>query len=303
MVTLVTGAAGYIGLRLVADLVADGVNVRAIALPHDRRGVRRLEALGVEVWPANLLDRDSLRGAGAEVATVFHLAGSHTADIDAVRRLYVGGTQNLCDELLSSGPPSLLIASSNSSVYGDCGDRSIAEDSLPGRPHPFGAITAAMEQQLLTAYTRAGLPVVLLRVADVYGAGRANIVDAIARGRVMMPGDGTNWTSHIHIDDLVRILRAAERLTIGQTYNVADEMPTRAVEFHRLAAFLAGVSAPVPAPADRLSDLDQHSFDSLRALSVRLSASKLFHAIGVRLDFPTIQEGLRALAAAPTRAD
>jgi hypothetical protein len=70
-VHLVTGAAGFLGRHLVAQLAASGVAVRAAALP--REDASALVALGVEVARADLTAPETLPPLFAGVTRVFHL--------------------------------------------------------------------------------------------------------------------------------------------------------------------------------------------------------------------------------------
>ncbi len=54
---LVTGATGGVGAPLVAELLAMGLDVRAVVRLHDARSAR-LAALGAEVVVADLYDPD-----------------------------------------------------------------------------------------------------------------------------------------------------------------------------------------------------------------------------------------------------
>jgi dihydroflavonol-4-reductase len=94
--TLVTGASGFLGGRLVAALVARGDEVRAFV--RDGADAAPLEAQGVEVVRGELPDQAALQRAAAECSLVFHLAGivSHersrlgelrTVNVDGVRTL------------------------------------------------------------------------------------------------------------------------------------------------------------------------------------------------------------------------
>jgi uncharacterized protein YbjT (DUF2867 family) len=74
MRTLVTGATGFIGGRLVAALAERGMDVRCLV--RDRARAARLEAAGHELHEGDVLDADSLRGAGQGVSTAYYLVHS-----------------------------------------------------------------------------------------------------------------------------------------------------------------------------------------------------------------------------------
>lgn len=68
---LVSGATGFIGGRLAAALVGQGWGVRALV--RDRARASELADLGTELFEGDVLDADSLRGAGAGVEVAYYL--------------------------------------------------------------------------------------------------------------------------------------------------------------------------------------------------------------------------------------
>ena len=76
MKALVTGATGFIGSVLTKDLIGQGHQVRALALPGEN--TTALKKLGVEVLAGDLLKRETITGICDGIDTVFHLAGRVT---------------------------------------------------------------------------------------------------------------------------------------------------------------------------------------------------------------------------------
>lgn len=72
---LVTGATGYLGQRVVARLVAQGVPVRALVRREDERATRLREA-GARLFVGDLRRPESLRPAVEGVWAVVHAAGA-----------------------------------------------------------------------------------------------------------------------------------------------------------------------------------------------------------------------------------
>ena len=71
---LVTGATGFIGGRLGQKLSERGADVRCLV--RDRSRARDLENAGLELHEGDVLDPDSLRGAGEGVSTAYYLVHS-----------------------------------------------------------------------------------------------------------------------------------------------------------------------------------------------------------------------------------
>src|SRR3954447_7121056 len=68
---LVTGATGFIGGRLAGALADEGWQVRALV--RDRARASGLSDSGIELFEGDVLDSDSMRGAGKGVELAYYL--------------------------------------------------------------------------------------------------------------------------------------------------------------------------------------------------------------------------------------
>jgi dihydroflavonol-4-reductase len=91
----ITGATGFVGRHLCANLRERGISVVAIARAASK--VRPLQQLGVEVRHAELSDVLGLQTALADCSSVFHLAGAvdFGADWPRFHQVNVVGTANV----------------------------------------------------------------------------------------------------------------------------------------------------------------------------------------------------------------
>jgi dihydroflavonol-4-reductase len=112
-VVIVTGATGHIGNVLVRELLARGVDVRALVLPDDDK--RPLAGLDVETIHGDVTDPVSLKSAFAGAELVFHLAGIVTimpGMASVLERVNVGGMRNVIAACRTSGVRQLVYTSS-----------------------------------------------------------------------------------------------------------------------------------------------------------------------------------------------
>ncbi len=73
---LVTGATGFVGGRLAAQLAQAGWEVRCMVRDRSRPGAQELEARGFELHQGDVLAPASLRGAGRDVDVAYYLIHS-----------------------------------------------------------------------------------------------------------------------------------------------------------------------------------------------------------------------------------
>ncbi len=256
---LVTGASGFIGRHLVAALVADGADARALVRPGTS-GRRRPP--GAEVVLGDVGDLESLRRAAAGAEVVFHLAGSYRGDDAELDATHVTGTANLLSVL---APGTRVVYVSSTSVYGWHQAWPADHASPPAPVSAYGRAKLAAED-LVAGW--AGGPTVIVRPTITYGPGDEHgmlprAVKLMNRGVRWFPGDGRNRIHLLHVDDLVRALVLLGHRGDGIYVLGGPEATPAARIFEGLAqgARLRSPSFGVPAAAARF--LGRHSVDVL----------------------------------------
>lgn len=124
---LVTGASGFLGEHVVAELIHRGFGVRALA----RTRAPGLEELGAEVVRADVAT-DDLAAALAGVEAVFHLAGVVSRDRDDAHRMmrtHVDGTRRVMEAMKAAGVKRLVLASTSGTVAVSDRDEVLDEDA------------------------------------------------------------------------------------------------------------------------------------------------------------------------------
>ena len=193
---LVTGAAGFIGARVVATLLEKGCrNVRCFVRPSSN--VEKLHAMitqkssssKIDVLVGNLLSREDCLTAAKDVAVIYHLAaGTGMKSFSEAFLNSVVTTRNLLDAALQHGRLRRFVNLSSFSVYSNRNPRSAAElldESWPVEDHPEQRADAycyakVKQDELVVKYGKEhGIPFVLIRPGVVYGPGKCSITGRV----------------------------------------------------------------------------------------------------------------------------
>jgi nucleoside-diphosphate-sugar epimerase len=102
------------------------------------------------------------------------------------------------------------------------------------------------------------------------------------------------YSNRIHADDLVEVsIAAMERGESGGVYNVCDGNPSTMTDYFFRVADGAGLPRPPVVSVQEAEDQLSAGMMSYMRESRRLSNRRLLEDLGVRLRFPTLEEGLR----------
>ena len=249
----VTGASGFIGSRVVRELVNRGVAVRCLLRPTSK--THRLSGLTYETQIGDLSDTSALLAGTSGCDAVIHLAcasswsaiGALGARIDAVA---VDGTRAVLDAAQKAGIKRFVHVSSVSALSGSDTPKLFDETApyaLEGRGLAYSEAKHRAEALVLER-AKEGLDAVVVMPAEVYGPGDDDMVTAgnlvdILHGPVATVCEG--GTSIAHVDDVAQgIVAALLRGRGGERYILGGENVTLA-ELASKALALAGKAPKV----------------------------------------------------------
>lgn len=262
MTVLVTGASGFIGRCLIADLLRRSVKVRVafrqgavVRPPFDNVDVVYLSGLGTaaEDWS----------DAVAQCNAVIHLAARahflrdrHVEPLRAFRLANVDYARACAEAAAITGVQRLIYLSSVGVHGGQSGAQPIQAESAI-KPHtPFACSKAEAERALTEVARESGMKLTVVRPPLVYGPGAPGnfgvLVRAIAYGLPLPLGSLTdNRRSFVAIDNLVDLIVTclSHPAAANQTFLVSDGEDLSTVDLLRRLGSMMGKPArlmPVP---------------------------------------------------------
>ncbi len=234
MLTLVTGATGYLGSELVRELRARDRQVRALV--RSEAATARLASLGIETVRGDVTEQSTLPEALADVHTVFHMAGvvGHRAeDDDRLQEVNVTGARNVLIAAMHAKVERVVFTSSVAAVGPAASPRHPRDegafmiDGDDGRPDFRYARSKAHGELEAIKAAEAGLNVVIVNPGFVIGPGDVNRVSSwpieeYLRGRLRFTVPG--GLSYVDARDVVAgHLLAEQHGQQGERYILTDD--------------------------------------------------------------------------------
>ena len=302
---LVTGANGFVGRMLCAELLRRGWKVRAAvrSAGNDVQGAETAVVGNVDGdtdWTAALQDVDVVFHLAARVHVMKDTASDPLAEFNRVNR---DGTENLARAAARAGVQRLVYASSvKVNGEGTTGKHAYSESDKPEPQDAYGISKWQAEQALHKVAGETGLEIVIVRPPLVYGPGvKGNFISllkAVQKGVPLPLAGADNARSLVYVGNLVdSLVRCATHpAAAGQTYLVRDgEDVSTAVLVEKIAVALGRKSRsfPVSPALMRLAGKVLGRAEQIDRLfgSLRVDDSKLCGELGWTPPY-TLDQGL-----------
>jgi len=223
MFVFVTGATGFIGSRVVDELLRSGHEV--LGLTRSAEGAAALAAKGARAHRGTLEDPNAVCAGAAQCDAVIHLAFDHdfshfVANCDKDKRVIA----TLGETLAGSARPLLITSGVGMGIpaHGQLG-----VETVLNLEHPNPRIASELAG---AAVASTGVDVRVVRLPQVHDKDRFGLITyaidiAREKGISAYVGDGSNRYSAVHVNDAARLYRLAlEKGAAGERYQpVAEE--------------------------------------------------------------------------------
>lgn len=240
---LVTGAAGFIGSKLVAELIAQHYKVYALIEKNDVRSKEKLLTINTNIEIID--DWQYMFSNAAAYPTfdkIFHLATVGVrpdfCDIGLICDINIKMGCQLVD-FAKENHSGVLINFGSCFEYGDHGDVLLRED-MDCRPMSLYAISKHASMNLITGYARTKkVNVITVRPFGVFGEGEhssrlaPSIIRSCMKGEVVKTTSGEQIRDFVNVKDVVKaIIRLSESgFTTYSSYNICSSYPVSVKKF------------------------------------------------------------------------
>jgi len=242
-VVLVTGAAGFIGSRVVQNLLERGfTHVRCFARRSSNltrlQGIitGHAQAAQAEIVTGNLLFPEDCIRATRGAAVIYHLAaGTGTKSFSDAYLNSVVTTRNLLEAALQNKCLRRIVNLSSFAVYanGNHPRRAVLDESCPVENQPEQRAEAycyakVKQDELVMDYGRnRGIPYVLLRPGVVYGPGKCSITGRVGIDTfgIFLHFGGSNRIPLTYVENCAEaiVLAGLTPGVEGEAFNIVDD--------------------------------------------------------------------------------
>lgn len=283
---IITGATGFVGRPLSAELATAGYDV--IALTRRPAEAQKIFAGNVKAveWDGVTADRWSEWVDGA--LAIVNLAGDNIG----TGRWTEKKKQQILQSRLNAGRavteairsaerrPRVLIQASGVGCYADRGDELLDENSTNG--NGFLADVARQWEQSVREVESLGVRLAVIRLGVVLGPGGGVLRRLILPFRFFVgghPGSGKQWLPWIHVDDVIGVVRfLVESADCRGPFNVTVPEPTQSKDFYNQLGKAMHRPAVFPMPAFALKLVLGEMATELLLASTRAVPKRLLDA-------------------------
>lgn len=298
MKVLVTGASGFVGKRVVKELLSNGHEVVVLTRSIAKAAVNLGSKCKYFTWDTS--SRPPLEAFDG-VSAVINLMGEGIADKrwdeDQKKKIYdsrIIGTRLVIEAIKElKVKPKVFVSASAVGIYGNRGTEELTEESSIA--NDFLATVCKDWEAEANKAKELGLRVAIVRTGVVLGKNGGalqKMLPIFKLGAGGPVGDGKQYMSWIHVDDLARMyVEAAVNGTLSGVLNGTAPNPATSKDFAKTLGKELHRPAFAPAPAFALKmvfgEMSQVLLDGQKVLPTKFKGAKF------RFLYPTLEMALR----------
>ena len=274
---LVTGGAGFVGGRLVRNLVEQGA--RVTVLDDLFTGQAEIIPTSAQFVQGSVTDEALVRELVADASIVFHLAARNIIASTKNPRddfeTNIGGTLNILLAARESRPDRVVYTGS-ASVYGNPRSIPINEDDPVTMLSPYAVSKMGGEHYCQAFYENYGVRVAIVRYSNVYGIGQrpdnpyCGVVSkfyasAMVGEPLQIHGDGMQTRDFTYIDDAVEatLMAGIHPRAEGEVFNIGTGIETS------VNALAEAIGRALDLPIE-IRHIDRRDIDNIRRRVVNI---------------------------------
>ncbi|MGK7896377.1 MAG: SDR family oxidoreductase [Xenococcus sp. (in: cyanobacteria)] len=265
---------GYVGSAVARFWHKNGHQVTVTTTTPEK--ATQLSAIAAKVVILEGKEQNKLADLIQDQDLVLLSIGARTRELDIYRQTYLGTATNLVTALKNNQTVKQVIYTGS---YGILGNKQGAwtDENTPVAPANENSKILAQTEEVLLAANSAKLNICILRLAGIYGPGRELIKIFKKSAGTTRPGQGTDYSNWVHLEDIVNGIELARLKQLAGIYHLnSDEILEKREFFHRL--FTTYNLPPIQWDSEAISN---------RPYNLRLSNKKIKDA-GLNLIYPQI---------------
>jgi UDP-glucose 4-epimerase len=278
---LVTGGTGFIGRRLVSQLIADGAHV-SLLQRTGRQITERCEVLIADFGADDAAAQIDSAMAGRRFDVIFNLAAcgvTRPTDTSTTgrerkmaQRINVESAMALVAHAKASGTGVFLQAGTCSEYAPPSTEAPRVETDAPERRQDnddviYGASKARATDALLEAVRGSAMPLAVARIFNLYGPREKiprllpSLVDGLSKGQRVPLSSGRQVKDYLHLDDITEglcaIAVAARKKNFQGVVNLSSGEGVSVARFARAVAYSLGRSEELLGFGERQAHKDE----------------------------------------------
>jgi nucleoside-diphosphate-sugar epimerase len=300
MKVFVIGGTGLVGSYLLPKLIEN--NHTVYALTRNREKIERINKLGAVGILGDIRNPQSFKNnlpaipdiivllAMPSVKPGHRMTRKHKAELRSETNDFF---RNSMDMAILYNIPVILPGGTSYSTVND----EVADENWPILRIGLTEIGSDTDEMVNNAIRTQKPQVIQLIYGKIYGNGGLFrfIYSMMEKGRTKIIGKGDNYIPNIHACDAASaILKAIEKLPVGEKFIIADDTPATQKDFTCFMAILMNKKRPGHLPACIIRMALGNDFYQVIRMNCKVSNAKAKRMLDWHPQYPSYMEGLEA---------